>query len=52
MRVVLDTNVLVSALLRPAGPPARILDLILGRQVTLALDNRIFDEYRNVLALP
>lgn len=52
MRVALDTNVLVSALLRPAGPPARILDLILGRQVTLALDNRIFDEYRNVLALP
>ena len=29
MLVVLDTNILVSALLSPFGPPARVLDLIL-----------------------
>ncbi|MGH9788042.1 MAG: PIN domain-containing protein [Candidatus Acidiferrales bacterium] len=29
MKVVFDTNVLVSALLSPYGPPARMLDLIL-----------------------
>lgn len=52
MKIVLDTNVLVSALLRPQSLPARVLDLILARQVTLALDQRIFVEYQEVLHRP
>ncbi len=52
MKIVLDTNVLVSALLRPGSYPARIFDLVLARQIGLALDIRIFDEYRNDLFRP
>jgi putative PIN family toxin of toxin-antitoxin system len=52
VKIVLDTNVLVSALLRSQSLPARVLDLVLARQVTLALDRRIFAEYREVLYRP
>ena len=49
MNIVLDTNVLVSALLSPYGPPARILDLtLLGKLIPL-YDDRILHEYRQVL---
>ncbi|TVS09005.1 MAG: putative toxin-antitoxin system toxin component, PIN family [Gammaproteobacteria bacterium] len=50
MRVVLDTNVIVSALLTPHGPPARILDWTLAGELTVLLDDRLLDEYRVVLA--
>lgn len=49
MRLVLDTNVLVSALLSPHGPPARILDWTLAGEFLLLVDDRILDEYRRVL---
>jgi putative PIN family toxin of toxin-antitoxin system len=50
--VVLDTNVLVSALLSPFGPAARILEMLIAGEVQLALDDRILVEYRQVLARP
>ena len=49
---VLDTNVLVSGLLSPSGPPGRLADVLLGRRLRLALDDRIEIEYREVLARP
>ena len=49
---VLDTNVLVSGLLSPAGPPGRLVDVLLGRRLRLVLDDRIEIEYREVLARP
>ena len=49
---VLDTNVLVSGLLSPSGPPGRLVDALLGRRLRLALDDRIEIEYREVLARP
>ena len=52
MKIVLDTNVLVSALLKPNSIPGRILDLVLARQVVIVLDHRIFVEYRDVLNRP
>jgi putative PIN family toxin of toxin-antitoxin system len=52
MLVVLDTNILVSALLSPFGPPARVLDLALSGDIRLAYDDRITAEYREVLARP
>ncbi len=52
MKLVLDTNVLVSALLSPAGNPARVLDLILNGQLDLCLDSGILAEYRSVLLRP
>ena len=50
LKVVLDTNVLVSALLNPGGKPAQILALIHGGHITLYYDSRIFLEYENVLS--
>ncbi len=50
MRIVLDTNVLVSALLSPHGPPGRVLDLLLAGQIVLLTDDRILGEYDEVLA--
>src|SRR5688572_26063680 len=52
MRIVLDTNVLVSGLLNPAGPPGRILDLVTTGHVAVVYDDRILAEYRAVLARP
>ncbi len=49
---VLDTDVLVSGLLSPSGPPARLVDAVLGRRLRLAVDDRIETEYREVLARP
>ncbi len=49
MRLVVDTNVLVSALLSPHGRPARILDWTLAGELTLLVDDRVLDEYRRVL---
>lgn len=50
--VVLDTNVLVSALLSPFGPPGRILDLVLSGKLAIAFDDRLLAEYRDVLTRP
>jgi putative PIN family toxin of toxin-antitoxin system len=49
MRIVLDTNVIVSALLNPSGAPAGVLSLVLRGSATLLLDNRILFEYSDVL---
>jgi len=52
MRIVLDTNVLVSALLSPDGPPARVLALVATGRVDLLVDERILAEYEQVLRRP
>jgi len=49
MKVVLDTNVIVSALLSPAGAPAKVFNLILNGNVTIVYDNAILSEYIEVL---
>jgi putative PIN family toxin of toxin-antitoxin system len=48
--VVLDTNVLVSALINPTGVPAAVLGLVLNGKLTVGYDNRILDEYREALS--
>ena len=50
MTVVLDTNILVSALINPSGVPATILSLLLNGKITLLYDNRILGEYKEVLS--
>jgi len=52
MTVVLDTNVLVSGIINPFGPPGRIVDLVREGQLILAVDDRILSEYRDVLRRP
>ena len=49
MRIVLDTNVLVSGFLSPHGPPGAILRSVLAGSITLCFDERILGEYREVL---
>ncbi|MDP2183747.1 MAG: putative toxin-antitoxin system toxin component, PIN family [Actinomycetota bacterium] len=52
MRIVLDTNVLVSGLLSPFGPPGEIVRMVSSGAVVLCLDARILAEYDDVLARP
>jgi uncharacterized protein len=52
VRIVLDTNVLVSALLNPQGAPAAVLELVVAGALVPVFDDRILDEYREVLSRP
>jgi putative PIN family toxin of toxin-antitoxin system len=52
MRAVVDTNVIVSALLRRSGPAGQVLDSILAGELTVLYDDRILGEYRDVLIRP
>lgn len=52
MRVVLDTNVLVSGLLSPHGPPGAIVDLVGSGAHRVCFDQRILAEYSDVLTRP
>ena len=49
MRIVLDTNVLVSGLLSPYGPSAEVVRMTVEK-VHICYDIRIFHEYREVLS--
>ena len=52
MRVVIDTNVLISGLLSPFGPPGIIVGLITAGSLCSCHDSRIFAEYNAVLRRP
>jgi len=52
MRIVLDTNILVSGLLQSQGNPAQVLTLVLAGAIQVCHDQRILDEYAEVLARP
>lgn len=49
---VLDTNVLVSALLGRQGPPAKVWEAFGAGRYLLAYDPRILHEYQEVLSRP
>lgn len=49
MRVVLDTNVLVSGVLSAHGPPGWIVEAVLVGEHDLVFDAAIRDEYEDVL---
>jgi putative PIN family toxin of toxin-antitoxin system len=51
LSVVLDTNILVSALLAD-GPPALVVDRIADRKIRPCFDDRILSEYWDVLSRP
>ena len=51
-RIVLDTNVLVSAMLSPDGNPAKIYKLFLTGALSLFLSADIMIEYQDVLHRP
>ena len=51
-RVVLDTNIIVSALLQPLGPPAQVLVLAIGGSIQLCVSGSIYAEYEEVVRRP
>ena len=51
-KVVLDTNIIVSALWSEAGKPARIFEMFLKGEITICYDCRILIEYKEVLNRP
>jgi len=52
MRVVIDTNVLVSGVINPHGPPGRIVNAVMSEMIIVLYDDRILSEYREVLMRP
>jgi putative PIN family toxin of toxin-antitoxin system len=49
VKIVLDTNVLISGIFNPSGPPGRIVDFLRNGFLQLVIDDRIFSEYSDVL---
>jgi putative PIN family toxin of toxin-antitoxin system len=52
IKVVLDTNVLVSALWASVGNPSAIIELILADRIIPCFDHDILYEYQTVLSRP
>ena len=52
IRLVMDTNVLVSAILNDEGLEALVLVLALNRKIQLCVSEAILDEYQRVLLYP
>jgi len=50
--VVIDTNVLVSALLSPQGQPFRVISEAFRERITPCYDQEMLEEYRTVLSRP
>lgn len=52
LRLVVDTNIVVSAALKPEGLQRTVLVLALSRPALLYVSRPIFEEYKTVLARP
>ncbi len=52
IRVVLDTNVIVSALISPFGNESLVLHAVQYGKITPCLSRKITEEYKGVLARP
>jgi hypothetical protein len=50
--VVFDTNVIVSGMLSPDGPPGRIVEWLVEGDIRAVYDDRIIAEYERVLQYP
>jgi putative PIN family toxin of toxin-antitoxin system len=52
IRVVIDTNIIVSALLQPLGPPAQVLLLAVSGSIQLCITGEVYAEYEEVIRRP
>ncbi len=52
IRVVLDTNIVVSALLQPLGPPAQVFSLAIGGVLDFCMSGDMYAEYEEVIRRP
>jgi putative PIN family toxin of toxin-antitoxin system len=48
-RIVIDTNVLISAAIQPGGLPAQVLELVADRAVEMWVSEEVLSEYSEVL---
>ncbi|MDA3951261.1 MAG: putative toxin-antitoxin system toxin component, PIN family [Spirochaeta sp.] len=49
MRVVVDTNVIVSGLLKAGTPPAMVLNLVISETIRMLVNEAVLSEYETVL---
>ena len=49
-RVILDTNIVVSALIQKSYPHYIVFDYVLNEQLQLCLSEAVLNEYRDVLS--
>lgn len=52
MRVILDSNVLVAALIAPTGPPHQLFEAFLGDRFTLITGDMQIEEFSRVTRYP
>lgn len=52
MKVVIDTNIIVSGFLSPFSPSGEIVRMIASGELELCHDSRILSEYKEVLSRP
>lgn len=52
VRVVIDTNVFVSGLLKSDNPPSNVVDLFIEEKINLIISEEVFSEYIKVLLRP
>jgi putative PIN family toxin of toxin-antitoxin system len=52
IRVVLDTNIIVSALLQRLGPPAQVYALAMDGSIQMCVSGAIYAEYQEVISRP
>jgi len=52
MKLVLDTNIVVSAFINPNGLPSQIIGIILNRKAEFIFNTAILSEYENVMIRP
>lgn len=52
MRLVIDTNIVISAFINPHGKPSQIMKMILGREAELCYNSTILSEYESVMHRP
>ena len=52
MKLVLDTNVVVSAFINPQGNPSKIIELVLKHRADFCYNSAILSEYDSVMLHP
>jgi len=52
IRVVVDTNIIVSALLQPLAPPARVFFMAINGSIQLCVSGSVYAEYEEVIRRP
>jgi putative PIN family toxin of toxin-antitoxin system len=52
IKIILDTNILLSALLSPVGPPAQLLEAWERKKFTVVASEALIAEFRDVTSRP